>query len=112
MQTSTAARTADNKVGESGVQDTGTKGTYCLIDAVSPTCTFTAYEDGLRVYSEISSGMTVRIKRGTTNIVNQTLTGPLLNSSHSFTMREGDIVTCTLIAGSAPAPVGRASCSG
>lgn len=103
---------ADNKVGESGVQDTGTNGTYCVIDAASPTCTFTAYEDGLRVYSEASTGYTVRIRRGTTTVVNEMVTGPVVNDSRSFALRLGDIVTCTLIAGSAPAALGRASCAG
>jgi len=103
---------AENKVGESGVQDTGVNGTYCVIDPVESTCTFTAYEDGLRVYSEASTGYTVLIKRGTTVITNTTVDGPVVNDSRSFAMRAGDKVTCTLVAGAAPAAAGRVSCSG
>lgn len=103
---------ADNKVGESGVQDTGINGTYCQLDPAKTACTFTAFESGIRFYSEFATGFHVLIKRGSTTITNLTVTSPVANDSQSFPVKAGDKVTCELIGGSSPVPVGRLSCSG
>lgn len=103
---------ADQKIGESGVQDTGKNGTFCVVDPTRPSCTFTAFEDGLRVYTEFASGFRVTIKRAGATIKEHTVRDASANASLSFAMTAGDVVTCTLLPGAAPQPVGRLSCSG
>lgn len=108
---------ADNKVGESGVQDPGT---YCLLDAQKTTCTFKAREKGLRVYADLATGIRILVKRGTSTIHNVNETGPFVNESRSYAVRQrgfggttyaGDEITCTLTKGAAAAPAGRLMCS-
>lgn len=104
---------ADNKVGESGVQPNGT---YCVLDASTPSCQFTSVELGLRVYAEFATGMKILV-RGKRNGVMKTIhdidvSGPFVNESRRYlNLLAGDTVTCTLTAGSNPAPAGRMSCS-
>jgi hypothetical protein len=101
---------ADTKVGESGVQDPAT---YCLLESWgATTCTFTAKENGLRVYADIATGIKVLVKRGTSTIHNVNDSGPFVNESRSYAIRPADVVTCTLTAGSSGSIVGRMACSG